>query len=114
MNERIQEIRDRKSKVADFAMPGSTYEQLGSDIDYLLSEVERLQTTLYTHQSYDKTAGELHEDNQILISALEWYANKGNYDPVHLETLGKIPIDADEGRRSRAALSKVGGQKMVI
>lgn len=43
MNERIQEIRDRKSEVVDFAMPGSTYEQLGSDIDYLLSEVERLQ-----------------------------------------------------------------------
>ena len=79
-----------------------------SDVSYLLSEVERLQTALYTHQSYDKTAGELHVENQILISALKWYANKGNYDPSHLEASGRIPIGTDEGRRARAALSKVG------
>ena len=81
------------------------------DIAYLLAEVERLQTALYTHQSYDKTASELYEENLILTTALKWYATKENYDPVHLETSERIPIDADEGRRARAALAKVEGVK---
>lgn len=37
--------------------------------------------------------------------ALEWYADKDNYDPVRLEMLGYLPIDIDEGQKAREALS---------
>ncbi|MNW54858.1 hypothetical protein D3C74_324810 [compost metagenome] len=55
------------------------------DIDYLLSEIEQLQ------------------------EALEWYADKNNYDPEHLSKYGYIPIDKDEGKRARQSLSNLKG-----
>ena len=46
---------------------------------------------------------------EAAAEALEWYANKGNYDPIYLELSGRIPIDDDEGKRARTALSHLKG-----
>lgn len=63
-----------------------------SDIAYLLSEVERLQ-----------------ENNKAMKEALEWYADKDNYDPIHISSDGWIPIDKDEGERAITAISHLKG-----
>jgi len=42
-----------------------------------------------------------------LTNVLRWYADKDNYDPVHLDTFGYIPIDKDEGKRAMAAISHI-------
>ncbi|WP_054954981.1 hypothetical protein [Paenibacillus dakarensis] len=36
--------------------------------------------------------------------ALKWYADEDNYDPIHLDKVGFIPIDDDSGKRAREAL----------
>ncbi|GGH16646.1 hypothetical protein [Paenibacillus segetis] len=71
---------------------------------YLLSEYDRLTSEIESNQVVIQ---EWVEENERLTKVLGWYADKDNYDPVHLDTFGYIPIDKDEGKRAMAALSHI-------
>ena len=83
-------------------------------IAYLLSEYKRLQEEVEQWKRASETHKNIHlarlSDQREMKKALEWYADKDNYDPAHLDTLGRIPIDEDEGARARAALSHLKGE----
>lgn len=84
MNNKIQEIRERHARteqtLIDLNLPITSAVR---DRKFLLSEYDRL------------------------TKVLGWYADKDNYDPMHLDTFGYIPIDKDEGKRAMAALSHI-------
>ncbi|RRJ62429.1 hypothetical protein EHV15_05290 [Paenibacillus oralis] len=72
----MKEIREFWSNIEN--VRNASPEDIQSDVlAYLnlLTEkdatIKRLETALFTHQSYDQTAGELHEENERLRKALE-------------------------------------------
>lgn len=85
-NKRIQEIKkrhaDAQMEIEEMDIPPIPLEH--QDRAYLLSEVERLQ-----------------EENKVMKSVLEWYANDKNYKLGHQTVLGE---------RARKALSHLKGE----
>ncbi|MNW44603.1 hypothetical protein D3C74_218410 [compost metagenome] len=82
-NERIQEINDLRNAVEFWKQAAET--QKNNNLAIL-------------------------KEHWVMEEALEWYANKDNYDPIHLSKNGWIPIDKDNGKRARTALSHLKGE----